>query len=302
MTTHASAKTTPSAIWSENSPLLFRRAAAFVPSGVAHIRVGVTTMTVSSLSIVSYEPPMVAVSISHSSRKGAEVLAADDFSIRLLRTGEERAAIECNDIGKPGLTEFQCVVNARIPVGDHTMIVAEVTDLALSEGYPLVYWRRGVHPLCPYYAFTSSPEAFEEFITLFEHSILQRSEWTHAAHVAVCAYYAITDLDTAFDCVKRGIIKYNVASGVENTATAGYHETLTMLWLAIVARYVKGIEKPYAAARTAVEKFAEERDLHYLYYSFDVVRDSAARHSWRAPNLSGPHELCTEVISLGISS
>jgi flavin reductase (DIM6/NTAB) family NADH-FMN oxidoreductase RutF len=300
MSTSASEKTAPNALGSHISPMRFRRAAAFVPSGIAHVRVGTTIMTVSSLSIVSYAPPMVAMSISNSSRKGAEVLAADDCSIRLLRTGEELAAVDCNNIEKPGLTEFRCVVNARIPVGDHTMIVAQVTDLALSDGFPLVYWRRGIHPLCPSYAFTSSPKAFREFIALFQRSVLPKCEWTHAAHVAVGAYYAITEPDAAFECVKCGIIKYNDACGIENTATSGYHETLTMLWLAIVTAYVKGIDEPYAAARVAVDKFAEERDLHYLYYSFDVVRDATARRSWRPPDLPGPYELCREVINLRV--
>ncbi|MGA8510117.1 MAG: hypothetical protein WB762_31290, partial [Candidatus Sulfotelmatobacter sp.] len=81
--------------------------------------------------------------------------------------------------------------------------------------------------------------------------LLPRDEWTHAAHVAVGAYYATKDPETAVDRVKRGIVEYNEATGIENTATSGYHETLTMLWLAIVARSVKGIEEPYAAAKNS---------------------------------------------------
>lgn len=254
-------------------------------------------MTVSSLVVVSFDPPLIAVSIANASRKGESVLASDEFKIRLLRTGEEAAVIDCNEMPGPCLTAFDCRVDARIPTGDHTLVIAEVTDLSLSEGFPIVYWRKGVHPLKPQYPLVSSRREFDRFIASFEDRSLSRAEWTHAAHVAIAAWYSIRDHSTAYDRVKRGIMSFNEASGVLNTETSGYHETLTVLWLAIVAEYVTGISDPFEAARLAVTKFAEDRDLHCLYYSSDVVRDCGARKAWIAPDRIGPFKLHPTILS-----
>lgn len=285
----------------------FRRAASFFPSGVAHIKAGTTTMTVSSLSIVSYDPPMVAVSIANGSRKGADVLEAKCFRISLLRTGQEDAAMNASEPEQAGLAEFRCSVNSRIPTGDHTLLVAEVTDLEMSRGFPLVYWRRGLHAFRPSYPFMASRAEFEGLIRRFEGLTLTKPEWTHAAHVAVAAHYAVRQPGTALAAIRTRIKEHNVSIGVANTSTSGYHETLTVLWLAIVLEFTRGADDysaadDYIAAGAAVEAFAEERDLHSLYYSFDVVRDASARRSWCPPDLAGPFRLSPMVIGQALAS
>jgi len=55
------------------------------------------------------------------------------------------------------------------------------------------------------------------------------------------------------------------------------------------ARFVKGIADPWQAAVKAVHKFGEDRDLHHLYYSFDVVRSAEARRAGIPPDLDGPY-------------
>ena len=248
-------------------------------------------MTVSSLQIVSFDPAFIAVSLSNTSRKGACLLEAEAFHVRLLRSGEEPAATSDFELEEPGLVELQCVVTERLRMGDHTLVVAEVTHVLISDGHPIVYWRRGLHPFRPQYRFLASRREFERFVTLWETSTLPRSEWNHAAHVAIGAYYAIEHRSTAFERIKCGIVRYNAATGSLGTPGAGYHETLTRLWAGLVGRAVEGFEDSFAAARFAVEKFGEERDLHHLYYSFDVVRDVTARQRWIAPDLDGPYEL-----------
>jgi hypothetical protein len=87
--------------------------------------------------------------------------------------------------------------------------------------------------------------------------------------------------------MRTRIRAYNVASGVANTETSGYHETLTHFWLILVAHLLhrEQPESKLAAARKAVAAFGEERTLHARYYSGDVVKDTAARQSWRSPDL-----------------
>ena len=93
----------------------------------------------------------------------------------------------------------------------------------------------------------------------------------------------------AFERTKNGILRYNEAIGTENSDTSGYHETLTRLWANVLAKLVAGCTDPWEAACEAVERFGEDRELHHLYYSFDVVRSTVARRTWVPPDLEGPY-------------
>lgn len=134
----------------------------------------------------------------------------------------------------------------------------------------------------------ANPEAIDSFLHGFEQGTLAKSEWTHAAHVAAAAYYLFdSNFDTALPLMRTHISAFNVAVGGANTETSGYHETLTHFWLLIVAELLRQ-RRPanrLEAARQAVAIFGEARTLHTLYYSGDLVKDSAARQSWRTPDL-----------------
>jgi hypothetical protein len=82
-------------------------------------------------------------------------------------------------------------------------------------------------------------------------------------------------------CVRR----YNEAVGGKNTATSGYHETITVFWikvLEVLLRHAQPIARPQFAA-LAVERFASQRDLFRRFYDFDVVASIEARAEWIPP-------------------
>jgi len=87
--------------------------------------------------------------------------------------------------------------------------------------------------------------------------------------------------------MRTRISAFNESVGGANTATSGYHETLTHFWLLIVAELLRQRQPSsrLEAAQQAVAVFGQARTLHTLYYSGDVVQDSAARQSWRTPDL-----------------
>lgn len=267
----------------------FRRAAAFIPAGVALLSAQNVSMTVSSLHCISSDPPLMSVALHRQSRKAAVILAKGAFRVRLLRNGEESLAkgegIACGG----GLVEMDCSIASVHPVGDHDFVIANVSHVSISDGYPLVYWRRGLHVLKPQYDFLASPDTLEDFVAAWEQGSLPKTRWTHAGHVAVGAYYAVRFPSAAFERTKTGILRYNQAVGTENSEVSGYHETLTRFWADVLARFVNGIADPWEAAVKAVRKFGEERDLHHLYYGFDVVRNSEARRTWIPPDLDGPY-------------
>jgi hypothetical protein len=143
-------------------------------------------------------------------------------------------------------------------------------------------------------AFVSTPDALEAFVADWHAGLVSRSAWTHAAHVAVCGYYA-HDLHPAatFAVMKAGILAHARAHGVVHTPTSGYHETLTRLWTIAIAAHVRrsGARSRWEAACAAVERFGEDRDLPRRCYSFDVVNDVAARAAWVAPDREVPELL-----------
>jgi len=134
----------------------------------------------------------------------------------------------------------------------------------------------------------ATPEALEAFLHAFEDGALDKREWTHGAHVAAAAFYLYgSDAAAALPLMRLRIRAFNESVGGQNTPTSGYHETLTRFWLLIVEAHLLEV-KPASrieAVRSAVARYGEERALHSLYYSGDVVKDTEARREWRSPDL-----------------
>jgi hypothetical protein len=134
----------------------------------------------------------------------------------------------------------------------------------------------------------ATSEALEAFLRGFENGTLAKSEWTHGAHVVAAASYLFnSNFETVLPLMRARISAFNLSVGGANTPTSGYHETLTHFWLLIVAESLR--QHPpssrLAAARHALAVFGEARTLHTLYYSCDIVKDTAARQQWRSPDL-----------------
>src|SRR5688500_2553211 len=114
------------------------------------------------------------------------------------------------------------------------------------------------------HAFAATPETLDAFIADWHAGRIPRTAWTHGAHGAVCASYAFAhDTDTTFTIVKAGILAFARACGIEHTATSGYHETLTRFWTVAIAAHVDacGAASRWEAARSALERFGDDRDL-----------------------------------------
>lgn len=266
----------------------FRRAAAQVPSGVAVLTAGGERLTVSSLHCVSHDPPWVSVTIARASRRGQAIVATGAFVARLLTRDERRLARDVDAAlpDSPGVATVEAVIRRVEPVGDHDLVLAEVTGVTLGDEEPLVYWRRAFCSVGRDYPWLVSSAAFRAFVEAWERGVLPKAEWTHAAHVAVGACYAVRYGDGALARTRDGIRRYNAAVGTPNTDTSGYHETLTRFWAAVIADLVAGLDDEWQAACRAVDRVGEDRDRHVLHYGFDVVGSVEARRSWVPPDLA----------------
>ena len=74
---------------------------------------------------------------------------------------------------------------------------------------------------------------------------LPKPEWTHAAHFAAAFWVLRTSGMHAERDMPKLIRAYNLATGVANTDTSGYHETITLASLRAARDWLeKRPEKP----------------------------------------------------------
>jgi hypothetical protein len=128
----------------------------------------------------------------------------------------------------------------------------------------------------------------DAFIGAFEDGTLPKPRWTHGAHIltGACYVHGLGEAG-AIDRMRARVSAYNLAVGGQNTPTSGYHETVTVLWIKILAQFRR--EHPAlgraAFATLAVEHFVGQRDILRRYYDFDIVGSTEARREWVAPTL-----------------
>ena len=126
----------------------------------------------------------------------------------------------------------------------------------------------------------------DDFLAAFESGTLPKERWTHAAHLLAGACYVhCLGQASAINHMRTCVRRYNEAVGGKNTATSGYHETITVFWIKVLEALLRQAQ-PIARARfaaLAVERFASQRDLFRRFYDFDVVASTEARAEWIPP-------------------
>lgn len=277
----------------------FERVGAYWPTGVA-ILAGTDEegapfrITVNGCTPVSMQPPVVALAINQRSSRLKNLGRRAEFSLHLLDdrhahwTGSPNEAT-LDTVPGGALAMLRCRVRKVIDAGDHRVLFADVLRAEARPGRPLVHWRRAFWRLDVRHAFLADEHTFEAFIAAWRECRLAKADWTHGAHVAACAYFAFDhDADETFALMKRGIVAFNDAVGTANTSMSGYHESLTRLWAAVVVHHLRTHPPAsrWEAVGSAVERFGEDRDLHRLFYSYDVMNDERARAVWVPPDLA----------------
>jgi hypothetical protein len=122
----------------------------------------------------------------------------------------------------------------------------------------------------------------------FHAATLPKEEWTHSAHVRTAwLFLRRHPIDEAHLLMRLGIVKLNAAHGLVETVTRGYHETLTRVWLALIAvamRQTPDSEGSRAFLEAHPEHLAKDAPLRY--YSRERLLGVAARACFVAPDLA----------------
>lgn len=132
-------------------------------------------------------------------------------------------------------------------------------------------------------------QEIDEFLAAFENGTLPKAEWTHGAHLLTGACY-VHELGeaAATDKMRECVQRYNLVVGGQNTDTSGYHETITVAWIKLLAKLLRETQPIARAtfARLALERFERDRGILQRHYDFDLVNSVEARKQWVPPTLT----------------
>jgi len=116
---------------------------------------------------------------------------------------------------------------------------------------------------------------------------LPKPEWTHAAHFAA-AFWLLTRPDRDAMREMPGLIRaYNEATGVANTDSGGYHETITLASLRAARGWLES--RPHEALHASLEGMLASEygsaDWLLAYWSKPLLFSVKARRTWVEPDL-----------------
>jgi GNAT superfamily N-acetyltransferase len=163
----------------------------------------------------------------------------------------------------------------------------------LTEALRL-YPASGYAPIAPFNANPHAAHWFEKTFPLddealwgaFAHRTLLAPEWSHRSHLRV-AYLHLSrwNLDESHLRMRVGIIRLNASHGLEETATRGYHETMTRLWLTLVVLARGGGSFASSDAFLSAHPELLDKELPFRFYTRERLLSVEARATFVAPDV-----------------
>lgn len=119
---------------------------------------------------------------------------------------------------------------------------------------------------------------------------LPKARWTHGAHFATALWLMLRRPDVRPEQDMPDMIRrYNESVGGVNSATSGYHETITLASLHMTRRLLAGMPAdvtPAAAFAALMHSPLGDKDWPFTYWSHDRLMASPARLAWLEPDLA----------------
>ncbi len=131
--------------------------------------------------------------------------------------------------------------------------------------------------------------AVDDLIRRFADCSLPRAEWTHEAHLTVGLWHVQTfGPSEALVRLRDGIRRLNESHGSANTATTGYHETITCAYVELLAQFLARYAIDYPLEQVLCELLTSPlaaRNALLTFYSHDYLFSTSARLSRAEPDL-----------------
>jgi hypothetical protein len=134
----------------------------------------------------------------------------------------------------------------------------------------------------------ATEQEIDAFLAAFEAGTLAKERFTHTGHLltGACFVHMLGEAE-AIGHMRLCVRRFNEAVGGQNTDTGGYHESITVFWIKILAAlHAEDPSLPRAQfAALAVDRYRNRRDLFREFYDFDLVASTEARRNWIPPTL-----------------
>lgn len=133
----------------------------------------------------------------------------------------------------------------------------------------------------------ASDEEVEALLRGFLDHTLPKPGWTHAAHFAAAIGMIARHGEAALPEMRAAICAYNVATGGENTDTAGYHETITAASITIARAHLAADPGAplHASVNTLLAGPCGQPGWIHAYWSRERLFTPEARRRWVEPDL-----------------
>lgn len=119
---------------------------------------------------------------------------------------------------------------------------------------------------------------------------LPKPAWTHAAHFAAAVYLIAGQSELVAERDMPGLIRaYNTATGVANTDSEGYHETITLASLRATRAFLASLPEGtplFAACNALLATDLGRRDWLLAFWSRERLFSVEARRAWVEPDLA----------------
>jgi hypothetical protein len=129
-----------------------------------------------------------------------------------------------------------------------------------------------------------------DLVQLFVAGKLPRAEWTHEAHLRVGAWHVHHHgAAGALPLLRERIRRLNDRHGTANTATGGYHETITAAYAHLIADFLSTVGPTFELGTRVAALLASplaDRAALFRFWSRDRLLSTEARAAWLPPDLA----------------
>ena len=135
----------------------------------------------------------------------------------------------------------------------------------------------------------TAARALGDLVEAFLDATLPRAEWTHEAHLRVGAWHVHHHGgDGALPFLRERIRRLNDRHGTVNSATSGYHETITAAYARLIADFLAADPTADLEARVAalLASPLAERAALFRFWSRERLLSPEARAAWLPPDLA----------------
>ena len=110
----------------------------------------------------------------------------------------------------------------------------------------------------------------DDFAARFQACTLRTEEWTHSAHLIVGLWHVDRfGAEEALIRLRSGIRRLNESFGGANTATSGYHETITAAYVTLLSRFHERVTlmRRWMPGDAVLASPLAAKDVLFVFYS-----------------------------------